>query len=46
LLTSRLMSGVHQAEHRQDRVNRNQTDTVDVEATRELIRAVLQQVTA
>jgi hypothetical protein len=40
------MQAVCTTEHRQDRVNRNQTDTVDVEATRELIRAVLQQVTA
>jgi fructosamine-3-kinase len=46
LLTAQLVQAILQAEHRQDRLNRNQTDTIDVEVPHEFIRSVLDQVTA
>lgn len=46
LLTAQLVQAILQAEHREARLNRNQTDTVDVEVTHEFIRSLLDQVTA
>jgi fructosamine-3-kinase len=46
LLTAQLVQAILQAEHRQDRLNRDQTDTVDVEVSEEFIRSVVDRVTA
>ena len=46
LLTAQLVQAILQAEHREARLDRNQTDTVDVEVTHEFIRSLLDQVTA
>jgi aminoglycoside phosphotransferase (APT) family kinase protein len=46
LLTAQLVQAILQAEHRQDRLNRNQTDTVDVEVSHDLIRSLVDRMTA
>jgi fructosamine-3-kinase len=46
LLTAQLVQAVLQAEHRKDRLRRNQADTVDVEVTYEFIRAAVDRAAA
>jgi fructosamine-3-kinase len=46
LLTAQLVQAILQAEHREARLNRKQTDNVDVEVTYEFIRSLVDQVTA
>jgi fructosamine-3-kinase len=46
LLTAQLVQAVLQAEHRQDRLKRSQTDSVDVEVTHEFIRGVVDRMAA
>jgi len=41
LLTAQLVQAVLQAEHRKDRLRQRQADTVDVDVTREFIRAAV-----
>ncbi len=41
LLTAQLVQALLQAEHRQDRLHRNETDTVDVEVAREFINSLV-----
>jgi len=46
LLTAQLIQAILQAEHRQDRLYRKQTDTVDVEVSHLFIRLVMDRMTA
>jgi fructosamine-3-kinase len=46
LLTAQLVQAVLQAEHRQDRLRQRQAETVDVDVTREFIRAAVDRVAA
>jgi hypothetical protein len=41
LVTAQLVQAILQAEHRQDRLNNSDTDTVDVEVTHEFIRTIV-----
>jgi hypothetical protein len=45
LLTAQLVQALLQAEHRQDRLHRNKTDTVDVEVAREFINSIVNRMT-
>jgi aminoglycoside phosphotransferase (APT) family kinase protein len=46
LLTAQLVQAVLQAEHRQERLRHGQVDTVEVDVTREFIRAAVDRVAA
>jgi aminoglycoside phosphotransferase (APT) family kinase protein len=46
LATAQLVQAILQAEHRQDRLNRSETDTVEVEVTHEFIRSMLDRAAA
>jgi fructosamine-3-kinase len=46
LLTAQLMQALLQAEHRQDRLHRNETDTVDVAVTHEFISSLVNRMAA
>jgi fructosamine-3-kinase len=46
LLTAQLVQAILQAEHREDRRDRNQTDTTDVEVTYEFISSVVNRMAA
>ena len=46
LLVAQLVQALLQAEHRQDRLGHNQTDTADVEVTYEFIRAAVRRAVA
>jgi fructosamine-3-kinase len=46
LLTAQLMQALLQAEHRQDRLHRNETDTIDVAVTHEFISSLVNRMAA
>jgi fructosamine-3-kinase len=46
LLTAQLVQALLQAEHRQSRLHRNETDTVDVEVTHEFISSLVNRMAA
>jgi fructosamine-3-kinase len=46
LMTAQLMQALLQAEHRQDRLHRKETDTVDVEVTHEFISSLVNRMAA
>lgn len=46
LLTAQLVQAILQAEHRQDRLDQDQTDTVEVAVTHDFIRSIMDRVTA
>jgi hypothetical protein len=46
LLTAQLLQAVLQAEYRQNRLNRGQTDILDVEVTHQVIRDVVDRMAA
>jgi fructosamine-3-kinase len=46
LLAAQLVQAILQAEHRQERLDRNQTDAVDVAVSHEFIRSLVDRVTA
>jgi len=46
LLSAQLVQAILQAEHREDRRDRNQTDTTDVEVTYEFISSVVNRMAA
>jgi aminoglycoside phosphotransferase (APT) family kinase protein len=46
LATAQLVQAILQSEHRQDRLNRSETDTIEVEVTHEFIRSMLDRAAA